>query len=118
MLEENIRLIRGDTGLFVIHARNGIGDDIDLGPDIKIYFTVKKQYWMKGFEFQKTIGQGITYSKSDNKYHLIIDPADTSHLDFGEYYYDIEIIMNNKTFTLCKGKFFIDWEVTYLENEV
>ena len=50
-------------------------------------------------------------------YHLTIEPEDTDELDFGEYYFDIQVTANGVKQTTC-GKLRIEREVTFAENEV
>lgn len=116
-MEKNLTITRGDTGLYAIDLRDANGKIIDIVDNITMYFTVKDNSNSTPFKFQKKSGNGITYSEEDKKFHLVIEPTDTSNLSYGEYVYDITIRKDNSRFTVIKGKFCIEYEVTFIENE-
>lgn len=118
MIEQNIKLTRGDTGLYVVDLIDMNDNRVDFGKNIEMYFTVKNNFKSTPVMFQKSIGNGITYSQEDEMYHLRVDPIDTNDFSYGVYVYDIEVKKNNDRFTVAKGKFILDYEVTFLENEV
>lgn len=82
----------------------------------KIYFTVKETHYKKEVVIQKTIDD-MEFDEQ-GYYHLIITPEDTNELKYGEYVFDIEVIVEEYKKTLIKGTFKIEEEVTFAENEV
>lgn len=117
MLEKDLKLTRGDTGMYAVDLRDANGNEMAFNEGIKMYFTVKANANTTDVSFQKSIGNGITYSQTDKKYHIVISPTDTANLNYGFYLYDITVKKENDRFTVVKGKFTIDYEVTFIENE-
>lgn len=118
MLEKDLILTRGDTGMYAVDLRDANGDEMTFNENIEMYFTVKPNAKTDPATFQKSIGNGITYSQTDKKYHVVISPTDTAELSYGVYVYDITVKKDNDRFTVVKGKFTVDYEVTFIENEV
>jgi len=118
MNEQNIKLTRGDTGLYAVYLFDMNDNRVDFGDNIEMYFTVKNNFKSTPIMFQKSMGNGITYSRDDGMYHVKVLPTDTNDFSYGVYVYDIEIKRNNDCFTIAKGKFILEYEVTFLENEV
>lgn len=119
-LEQNITLTRGDTGKFKINLIDTEENQIVLGEGDQLYFTVKDNYDMTDYVLQKKIGDGITLG-DDNSYHLLLNSTDTDNLNFKSYVYDVAVVIGSeikqKT-TVKRGKFTIDYEVTFVGNEV
>lgn len=118
MKEKDLKITRGDTAMYAIDLRAANGGVIGNVDNITMYFTVKDNPKSTPYKFQKKTGNGITYSTEDSKYHLVISPTDTAELPYGEYFYDITVKKSTDRFTVLKGKFTIDYEVTFIENEV
>ena len=118
MKEKDLKMTRGDTVLYAIDLRDSNGNTIEFNEDIMLYFTVKINTITNDMTFQKYTGNGIEYSDIDKKYHLVINPADTSNLNYGVYMYDITVKTDEDNFTVLKGKLTLDYEVTFVENEV
>lgn len=120
-LIKDLKLIRGDTWEIALKLQNSeTKETIILGEGDRLYFTIKNSYVSDEFLIQKTLGNGIT-KKDDNKYHIIIEPEENSKLLYKDYVYDIEIKIGSeviKTKTVKRGILTVDYEVTYLENEV
>ena len=118
-LKQDISLIRGDTGKFIINLVNQDESQIVLGEGDQIYFTVKDNYEINDFVLQKKIGDGITLG-DDNKYHLLLNSSDTDNLNFKTYVYDIAVVIGSEVKekrTVKRGNFTIDYEVTHAGNE-
>lgn len=111
-----LRIIRGDTYQYKFQRKNSDGTPILVEAD-KIFFTVKKSEEDKDFVLQKTI-EDMTFDE-EGFYHFTIEPEDTDGLKYGDYVYDIEIIMDRGKYkkTRKRGVFKIDYEVTFVENE-
>lgn len=108
-------LIRGDTGAFKFQRLDQSGAPIVTTPDA-IYFTVKKSYTNQEEVFQKDLSD-MSFSNEDNSWHFIIQPSDTSSLDYGSYVYDLEVTENDYVQTIAKGKLIIDEESTWVANK-
>ena len=84
----------------------------------EIYFTVKKTYRDRNYLFQKRLSNGGIVNVGEGKYQFTIMPEDTNNLDFGEYMFDIELVIEGqmkKTFT---GRLRLTEESTHATNEV
>lgn len=110
-----MEITRGDYEIFKF-KRTMNGFVIETIPD-KVYFTVKRSQYEDNFLFQKRLNEGIIIDQ-DFIYNVEITPEDTNDLDFGEYIYDIEIVIGDKPKTIDKGIFEITYEVTTAKNEV
>lgn len=108
-------IIRGDTGKFKFQRKDIQGNPITVKAD-KIYFTVKRNY----VNFQPVIQKKIEDMFFDNEgfYHFTILPSETDNLEYGNYYYDIERIVDGDKMTISKGTLKIDKEITFSGNEV
>lgn len=112
-----MNMTRGDTYEFKFQRKNQNKKVITEKPD-KMFFTVKENYYLKDFLFQKRLeDNSITYDEETNYYMLTINPEDTNDLSYKDYVYDIEIIDGDKVKTIAKGKLKITEEVTFAENE-
>lgn len=112
-----IDVIRGDTKVLKIQRKNKDGEVITTKPD-KMFFTVKKNYHIKDYLFQKRLDEDIIYDEDENFYYITINPSDTDDKSYGSYVFDIEIITDNIVKTIAIGTFNILKEVTFAENEV
>lgn len=113
-----MRFIRGDTFEFKFQRKTKDKQVITEKPD-KMYFTVKKNDKENDYIFQKRLDNNtISYDETTNYYTITIDSSDTDNLDYGTYYYDIEIITNNKVKTISIGTLSITSEITFSSNEV
>lgn len=110
-----MEITRGDYDVFKF-KRTMNGEVIETTPD-KVYFSVKRSEYEDNFLFQKRLNDGIVIDE-DFVYNVEIVPEDTNDLDFGDYVYDIEIVVGDKPKTINKGVFKITYEVTTTKNEV
>lgn len=111
-------ITRGDTFDIKFQRKNKNKEVIKEQPD-KMYFTVKQDDNTVDTVFQKTLGDGsISFDSETYYYNLTIEPEDTNDLDYGTYYYDIEVIIGTKVKTIAKGTINITSEITFSVNEV
>ena len=107
---KNIKNVKGDT-----YSIGFITEDIDQALDT-IYFTCRdKLSDDSNIIFQKSLGNGISLIEhTGNKYSYAIRvaPYDTEDVQAGVYYYDLEIGINDDIFTIMKGRFIIEQDVT------
>lgn len=105
----NLEMTKGDTFTFGIEIK-------DLGQVLETaYFSVKNNYDDTTPIFQKSIGNGIELDHIDVEdyyYSVRIAPNDTKNLEPKKYYYDLEINVNNDTFTLLKGILDISFDIS------
>lgn len=112
-----MEMTRGDNFDIRFQRRNDRKEIITTPAD-EVYFTVKKNYYDKNFVFQKKLNNGtITFNEEDYFYYMSVVPEDTNNLSYGDYVYDIEIIVESKVKTISKGSFKITEEVTFYTNE-
>ena len=105
---KNISMIRGDTVSFGIEIADGDGKPIDIN---SAFFTVKKNYSDVSNIFQKKLNNGITKQKS-GEYVVRIAPEDTASEELGQYFYDFQIGVGSDIYTMLRGIFEIEWEVS------
>lgn len=77
----NISLIRGDSGAFGISITDTNGNPVELTDGDVLTFTLRRTPRSPTIVLQKIIAGG----------ELDIKPADTEGLTFGAYVYDIEL---------------------------
>lgn len=77
-----IFLTRGDTGLFVLDIKNQDGELYTRDEGDVVVFTVKASPRDMLALIEKTVG-------ADGK--VTINPADTARLNYGTYFYDIQL---------------------------
>ena len=115
-IDENITIVRGDTLAFGIDLKQALDDDPTITEPFDqdldaCFFSVRKDYNNTENVFQKSIGNGIEKVEA-GKYRVRIAPYDTESLEPGIYYYDCEIGLNGDYFTLLKGSFNIEPDIT------
>ena len=105
----DITLTRGDSLSITIDIADSLGTPVTFETGDILYFTVKKSYSTREKSIQKKI-----ISPSSSTIEIDILPIDTKILDYGTYYYDLQISdIHGKVFTPLLGKFIISEEVTY-----
>ena len=105
----NIEMTKGDTLSFGIKIAN-IGQEIDSA-----FFTVKNNFDDSIPIFQKALGNGIEFDHingEDYYYTVRIAPSDTENLEPKNYIYDLEINVNDDTFTLLKGILNVSYDIS------
>jgi hypothetical protein len=95
-----IRLVRGDTGMMSITVT-----DEATGEEVTDYigkFTLKRELRDNVFALQKTIIEG----------EIAFEHDDTQTMDFGNYYYDIQITSGGQVQTFGPNLFQLLPDVT------
>lgn len=77
----NIALIRGDSGAFAISITDADGSPVALTDGDVLTFTLRRTPRSPTIVLQKTITDGT----------LTINPSDTQDMPFGSYVYDVEL---------------------------
>lgn len=77
----NISMIRGDSGVFTITIADTNGSPVTLTDGDVLTFTLRRTPRSPTIVLQKTITDGT----------LNINPGDTQDLTFGSYVYDVEL---------------------------
>lgn len=110
MEDKYITMTRGDTLSFGIEfydkEGNTFTDDLESA-----FFTCKQNYTDDENIFQKSLENGIT-KIGDGQYAVRVAPEDTAGIEYGKYFYDLEIRLNSDAFTLLKGVLEIERDVT------
>ena len=103
-MENEIKLIRGDTAFFNIEIVNEVGEVYELQETDKLVFTVKASVYDEDVLIQKDIRRNI-----------IIDHDDTKNLSYGDYVYDVQLTKENGEVStvIPPTKFSILEEVNY-----
>ena len=109
---------RGDTQTWGGPLLDAEGHAFSEAPTA-VFFTVKNNFDDEDYVLQKQLGNGITID--NGLLTLSLTPEDTNGLPFGEYVYDLEIILqsgNTQTVhTLAKNTFLVTAESTYASNQ-
>ena len=100
----NLCMVRGDTLAFSFEVE-GI-DTLDTA-----YLSCKANVDDENYVFQKSLTDGISLV-STGKYRVRVAPEDTSNIEVGSYYYDLEIGANSDIFTILKGILKVEQDVT------
>lgn len=91
---EHIKMPRGDIRNIHFIVRDA--NDTEVSKEFtQITFTVKANTSSRRIIIQKKLTDG-TITKSGNVYSFSIMPEDTDCIDYGTYYYDIELIKGDK----------------------
>ena len=100
---QNITLTRGDSATFGLTVKQNTSS-YDYSNDL-VVFTVKKNVNTDGILFQKTFTNGV----------INLTPSDTSNLNYGTYYYDVQLKnTSNGIYTVIPpSKFIVAPEVTF-----
>ena len=113
----DLKITRGDTIKYVLELKTKNNIDVEISNVSDIFFTVKENVKNTEYLFQKKLNSGINLG-DDEKYHITIDSEDTDNLSFGTYYYDVQVNFNDNTkYTVTKGNFVVDYEVTDVGSE-
>lgn len=110
-MRKNFEVIKGDTLAFGVEIAFDDTPPKDLD---SVSFTVKRNA-DDGNLFSKYLNAGIQkYKQVGNKlyYRVRVDPRDTENLEAGFYYYDLEIRANGDVFTILKGLFIVENDIT------
>lgn len=102
---QDIQLTRGDSAYFNIEITQNGGTNYKRQDGDKLIFTIKRSYNSDFSYVQKEIP----------KLALVINPSDTENLDYGTYWYDIELTTSdNSVYTVVgPARFILREEVTF-----
>lgn len=90
---KNINSIRGDSIPLKFAIKTADGQIVQINDIETLYLTCKKNTDnVAPILFQKTL-EDMTLS--DDYYHVVIEPEDTEKLNYGEYFFDIEVTLKN-----------------------
>ncbi len=115
MEHEYLILTRGDTLSFGLKLLDENGDPFLQEPD-SIFFSCKSSQFDDSYIFIKSLGKGIT-KVGTGEYSIRVAPEDTIDLEARKYFYDLEIRLNGDVFTLKKGVFEIEHDITRNPSE-
>lgn len=110
-IKRDISMVRGDTLSFGFQVTGLAGERPDA-----IYFSCKEHVEDDTYIFSISLDDGISERSYDQEtdtltYGVRVAPALTADVDFGKYFYDLQMDINDDILTLMKGKLSIEWEV-------
>lgn len=113
----NIEMPRGDIRpiRFALYYRQR--NELEQEPFDTIYFTVKKNFTLHQYKFQKSLKDGTIVAIGDGTYQFMIMPEDTNSLDFGTYEFDIQVTRGAVLKQTFYGKLTLSRECTHYCNE-
>lgn len=92
-MKKNINVVRGDTISLKFTLKTADGQDVNEQDIETLLITLKKGTDdISPTIFQKTL-EDITFD--DGYCHVVFEPEDTEDLEYGKYYFDIEVTLNN-----------------------
>lgn len=105
----NLEMTKGDTLSFGVEI-------VDLGQAVEsAFFTCKENYDDETPIFQKSLNDGIELDHIEGSnyfYKIRIAPEDTRNIEPKKYYYDLEINLNDDTFTIAKGILDVSFDIS------
>lgn len=107
-MNNNMKMTRGDTYSFGFEYKIDDESTQDLET---CYFSCKKNSDDENYIFQKSLDNGIS-KVANGQYRIRVAPEDTEEIEAGNYFYDLEIGLNEDKFTLLKGILRIETDVT------
>lgn len=110
----DISFTRGDTYRFKFQRKTKEDHEVIMTTPDEMWFTVKTSNSTENIIIQKTFGnKDITFDE-EGYYHSVITHEETMSLPYNEYYYDIQIKLDNDDIkTIAKGKLTLEKEVTF-----
>lgn len=108
-----LNMVRGDNKTFTINFKDSSGDPIDIS-GWRIFFTLKmKQDDSDAQAKLKKDSDVASGDGVDGKFELNLVPVDTSGLNTGKYYYDVQAKKDDgNIFTALRGEFTIFADIT------
>lgn len=102
--ENTVAITRGDTGYIYLNLTKD-GEPYSYESGDTVTFSVKKNYEDTDYAFQKTVPAGNAF---------IINPVDTKNLEYGNYFYDVQLNTTlGEIFTVIgPAKFKVTKEIT------
>lgn len=110
-MDRDITIVKGNTLNFFVNFTLSAGEEIT---DItEIYFSGKDKLSDSEYAFQLTLGNGIELQEGTTKFLVSLshDISDTL-ISNENYYYDLTFVINGNVFTLMKGIFKVEANVT------
>ena len=110
--KNDIRHIRGDTFSHPIIVE-GLGQDLD-----SIHFTCRNGTNDDSeILFEKSLNNGISYlyydAETDTRTYVVrLVPNDTKDIQEGTYFYDEQVSVNGDVFTIMRGRFIIEQDIS------
>lgn len=100
-----IHLTRGDSAVLLLKIRKDDESEYELQAGDSVLFTVKKSVYDPDVIIQKRLTGGA----------IKLNPDDTKNLQYGTYYYDVELTQSDGFVATVIGpqKLIIEPEVTY-----
>lgn len=115
MAFKRLSMIRGDSQTYTIRIKQHDGTPYCI-KNWAITFTLKTNYDLSDAQasFQKSVTTFADSTAGTSGVAILrIEPADTINLDPGEYDYDIQVCTSdNKIYTVLRGKFELEYDVT------
>ena len=105
--ENEIQITRGDTGRVELDITQTDGKPYERQPGDIVTFTVKKSTSDLTPIIQKLVGESNAFT---------IEPADTENLDYGPYFYDVQLVCasdNSVNTIIVPSLFIVEEEVTF-----
>lgn len=103
--QNNIYMTRGDSAVFHLDILDPSSNPYDIPNGTSLLFTVKSDTETTAIMLQKSVIDG----------NITINPADTSALDYGDYVYDVQMVLpDGYTSTIISPSLFrLMQEVTF-----
>ena len=100
-----IHLTRGDSAVLLLTIRKDDESEYELQAGDSVLFTVKNSVYDTAIIVQKKLADGV----------IKLNPDDTKNLQYGTYYYDVELTQSDGFVATVIGpqKLIIEPEVTY-----
>lgn len=101
----DISLTRGDSAVLLLKIQKSNESEYELQAGDSVLFTVKKSVYDTDVIIQKKLTDGA----------IRLNPDDTKDLEYGTYYYDVELTQSDGfvTTVISPQKLIIEPEVTY-----
>ena len=114
VLKKDITMVRGDTMAFGFQLEGLDGSTPD---DIVFSCNNNPENENTIFTCSLSDEDGVWIDSEDTEHDILtygvrVAPAKTKDLDTGRYFYDLQISVNNDTFTLMKGRLLLEYDVT------
>ena len=103
--ENTIHLTRGDSAVLLLKIRKNDDTEYELQAGDSVLFTVKNSVYDTAVIMQKKLTGGA----------IKLNPDDTKNLQYGTYYYDVELTQSDGFVATVIGpqKLIVEPQVTY-----
>lgn len=106
--DQNISMVKGDTLQFNVQVFDENGDPMTID---SAFMTCKERPNSTDKVFQKSLGDGIV--QSDGLILVRVAPEDTSEVEAGQYFYDLQIGIGQDRYTIMIGVLSLEQDVTF-----